>query len=147
MGFVGEVNKKWKMVLSSSDIQLENPTKEEIIDLITASLPYREITSQLVRLAAHVVKVNLYKNSTTSWQTTLRDAALEIRGLNTRHKAKGVYFNYEDMHQMLKTKWNAVLSWVAQESNGQWSVSKLKKEVVLSAIWKEILKLKLDKRV
>ena len=138
MRFSSKVKNKWEIVLSSKDIFIEAPSKEELIDLITASLPYREIMSQIVRLAAHVVKKHVYKTETTSWQVTIRDAINDIRSLNTRSKASGVYYNIEEMHQMLLTKWNTVLSWVADESDGQWTVKNIKKTVPIATIWNEI---------
>lgn len=147
MAFVDRVKSKWEIVISNKDVFLENPTKEELINLITASLPKKEIISQLIRLAAHVLKVWVYKHTTTSWETTIRDALLEIRESNTRDKGQGVYYNSEEMRQMFLTRWSSVLSWVANESDGQWTVPKLKKVVSAKTVWNEIKKLPLDKRL
>lgn len=147
MKFISKVKNKWEIVISSSDLFLEKPTKEELIDLITSAIPKKEIISQLVRLSAHVLKTLIYERKTTSWETTIRDAILEIRESNTRDRGVGVYYSFEEMHQMFLTRWNSILSWVASESDGQWTVPKLKREVSPKAVWDEIKKLPLDKRI
>jgi len=141
------VKRKWQIIISASDIDLYNPTTEEIIDLITASLPYNEIASHLRRLAAHIIKTIIYKKTTRNWQTTIKDASIKIRRLNTRRKAKGIYFDLTAIRKMLTEEWNAALIWVAKESEDQWTVSALKREVSISSIWKKIEILKLDQRV
>ena len=147
MKFISKVKNKWEIVISSSDLFLERPTKEELIDLITSAIPKKEIISQLVRLSAHVLKTIIYKHKTTSWETTIRDAILEIRESNTRDRGVGVYYSFEEMHQMFLTRWNSILSWVASESDGRWTVPKLKRAVSSKAVWEEIVKLPLDKRI
>ena len=47
---------------------------------------------------------------------------------------------------MLRTKWPSILSWVAEESDGQWKVNTLKKEVSHAAIWNIMKKYPMDKR-
>lgn len=128
----------WEIVLSSADIDLENPTKEEIIDLITAALPYKEIESQLIRLAVHFTKEILYQKSTRSWSLSIKDSFSKIKRYNTRRKAKGTYFTEIEMKDMLKDEWQNVLTWVAKESNGQYTKEEIKKQVPFSIIWKEI---------
>ena len=146
MGFVSKVKKAWEVTLTSADIHINNPSKEELIDLISAALPYRDISSQITRLAVHVAKAILYQKTTTSWQTTIRDAVAEIRMLNTRQKASGVYFSLDDMHQMFLTKWNPILSWVAQESDDLWKVPALKKELSANKVWEQMKTLNLASR-
>ena len=139
------MQKNWKIVITSKDLYLENPSKEELLDLITASLPYREITSQIVRLAVHVIKIQIYAKSTTSWERTITSAVADIKNLNLRRKASGDYYSLEELHQMLLTKWVPILSWVANESAGQWKTSELQKMVAPNAIWTEIKELLLAK--
>ena len=147
MSFASKVKKKWEIVLSKTDIDIENPTKEEIIDLITASLPYKEIEAQLTRLAVHLIKTIVYKKTTRSWKITIKDAVLKIRRYNTRRKAKGVYFNMEDMQKMLRDEWNNILTWIVKESEKKWTISKLKKEIHMNDILEKMKTLKLDKRI
>lgn len=142
-----KVKNKWRIILSASDINLINPTTEEIIDLITAAIPYTEISAQLTRLAAHVIKINIYGKSNKSWNNTVKDAIRQIQKLNTRHKAKGVYFDLKAMRKMLTEDWGAVLTWVAKESDSQWSTAALKKIVSLSEIWDQLTTLGVDKRI
>jgi len=147
MSFTSKVKNKWEIILSKADIDLENPSREEIIDLITASLPYKEIESQLTRLAVHLIKPIIYGKTTRSWQTTIKDAVLRIRRYNTRRKAKGVYFSLEDMQKMLFDEWSNILTWTVKESEKKWTISKLKKEVHRNDILEKIKTLKLDKRI
>lgn len=142
MGFVDDVEKNWKIEITSKDLYLENPTKEELLDLITASIPYREISSQVVRLTVHVIKIQIYSKETTSWKRTIDDAVSEIRSLNLRRKSSGEYHSLEEMREMMQTKWSSILSWVADESAGRWKVSELKRKVHQNETWvkvKEIL--------
>lgn len=141
MSFIEDVQKSWKIVITSKDLYLENPSKEELLDLITASLPYREITSQIVRLAVHVIKIQIYSKSTTSWEQTIISAVADIKNLNLRRKASGDYYSLEDMHQMMLTKWAPILSWVANESAGQWKTSELRELVAPNTIWTKIQEL------
>lgn len=147
MDFISKVKNKWEIVISSNDLFLERPTKEELIDLITSAIPKKEIISQLVRLSAHVLKTIIYERKTTSWETTIRDAILEIRESNTRDRGVGVYYSFDEMHQMFLTRWNSILSWVASESDGQWTVPELKKKVTQKTVWNAVNKLPLDKRI
>lgn len=125
----------WQIVLSSNEIDLDNPTKEELIDLITAALPYRELESQLIRLASHIVKESLYSTSKRSWTNTIKDSVLKIKRYNTRRKAKGTYFTVTEMKAMLRDEWDNVLVWVAKESDGQFSKEQIKKKVSFASVW------------
>ena len=144
--FKNNVKAKWSIVLSSADLDLPHPTKEELLDLITASLPNREIASQICRLAAHLVKVVVYGKTTSSWQRTIRDSVAEIQFVNTRRKAKGVYFDLAEMQEMFRREWPAVLTWVAKESRQKWTTAMLKKRIKQADVWGKMEKLGIEQR-
>ena len=142
-----KATKRWEIVLTSDDLALENPTKEELLDLITASIPLFEISEEINRLAVAVVKIIVYQQSNTILKTEIKEASCSIREYNSRHRGAGVYYSLGELRQILIQRWNAVLARVAEDSNSQWTVSSLKKTVSPSAVWQVIEKMKLDKRL
>jgi len=146
MSFKDEISTKWEIMITGQDLNLAFPTKEELLDLITAALPEREIASQLVRLAAHLIKVIIYEHTTTSWEQTIEDAVTSIRMANTRRKCSGVYFSIKEMKHLLAAKWVPALSWVAGESKGEWSIPTLKEKITLNQIWETIKTYNVDQR-
>ena len=137
---------KWEITLTDSDLDIINPTKEEILDLICASLPYAEIRREIRRLSAYVVKTMAYGKSVKGWQIAIKHSVAEIRETNTRRRAKGVYFDLGDMRAMLTRDWADILNRVVNDSDSVWSTSVLRKKVSISLAWEQIAALGLDRR-
>jgi hypothetical protein len=68
--------------------KLEEMSKKDIIN---------NIRSFAIILLLHLIKQQVEKRTTRSWDVSIRNSVLEIQGLNRRPKSKGFYLEAEDL--------------------------------------------------
>jgi Domain of unknown function DUF29 len=73
--------------------ELEEMCKSDIID---------KIISYAVILLLHLIKQQVENRKTRSWEVSIRNYVLKIKGLNKRRKAGGVYLPLEDLRLALE---------------------------------------------
>ena len=130
---------KLKKILA--ELGCANATYDEIEMLVEAALPKKEIQSHLIILAIHLVKVEIYGRTTASWKNSISNSVIEIHDYNSRNPKKAsYYYNFDFMKSLLAAKWDQVLTKVANESNDQFTIKALKKEVKFDDIWIKIEK-------
>jgi hypothetical protein len=73
--------------------ELEEISKNDLIN---------NIISYAVILLLHLLKQQVEKRTTRSWEVSIRNSILKIQGLNKRRKARGVYLPPEELRLALE---------------------------------------------
>lgn len=61
----------------------------------------RNIRAYAMILLLHLIKQEIERRSTKSWETSIRNSVREIKDLNARPKGRGVYLNDEELNEAI----------------------------------------------
>ncbi len=85
-----------------------------------------KVRSLMIILLMHLIKKNVEKRTTRSWELSVRNSVREINHVNKRRKAGGVYLKEEELKEIIQDAYNAALDNAAVEAfEGLYSESEL----------------------
>lgn len=90
-----------KHLLLKGDIQGSLAIVEELEEMSKNDI-INNIISYAVILLLHLIKQQVEKRTTRSWDVSIRNSVLKIQGLNKRRKAGGVYLAPEELRLALE---------------------------------------------
>ncbi len=67
-------------------------------------------------LLLHLIKQQVEKCTTKSWDASIRNAVREIKELNARPKGKGVYLNFEELESAIASSMDTAIDKAALEA-------------------------------
>jgi hypothetical protein len=67
-------------------------------------------------LLLHLIKQQVEKRTTKSWDASIRNAVREIKELNARPKGKGVYLNFEELESAIASSMDTAIDKAALEA-------------------------------
>ena len=67
------------------------------------------IRSYFKVLLLHLIKQQIEKRSTKSWEASIHTSVAEIQYLNQRPKGKGVYLTNEELKEVAESAWNSAV--------------------------------------
>lgn len=70
----------------------------------------------MIILLLHLIKKDVQKRTTRSWDLSIRNAVREINQVNKRRKAGGVYLNESDLMEIIQEAYPAALDNAAVEA-------------------------------
>ena len=101
--------------------ELEEMSKNDIIN---------NIISYGVILLLHLIKQQVEKRTTRSWDVSIRNSVLKIQGLNKRRKAGGVYLPPEELRLALDEAYLQAINEASLEvEEGRYDASELEEFV------------------
>ena len=81
-------------------------------------------------LLLHLIKQQAEKRSTRSWELSIKNAVREIQRTNQRRKAKGTYFDTDELRETLEDAYNIALDAAAGEAfEGRYESAALEKMI------------------
>lgn len=90
-----------KDLLLKGDIQGSLVLVEELEEMGRKDI-INNIRSYAIILLLHLIKQQVENRTTRSWDISIRNAVLEIHGLNERPRGRGVYLQPEDLVSALE---------------------------------------------
>lgn len=90
-----------KHLLLKGDIQGSLAIVEELEEMSRNDI-INNIISYAAILLLHLIKQQVEKRTTRSWDVSIRNSVLKIQGLNKRRKAGGVYLPPEELRLALE---------------------------------------------
>lgn len=81
-------------------------------------------------LLLHLIKQQVEKRTTKSWDASIHNAATEIKYLNQRPKGKGTYLDDEDLHDAISSAWdNAIVKASVEAAEGIYEARQIEQMV------------------
>ncbi|MBD2625322.1 hypothetical protein [Trichormus variabilis] len=78
----------------------------------------------------YLIKQEIEKRTTRSWDVSIRNAILEIQNLNARPKSKGTYLDDSELCESLESAYRQAINQASLEINeGQYDSSELQQMV------------------
>jgi hypothetical protein len=107
--------------------ELEEMSKDDKIN---------KIDSFSVVLLIHLIKQEVEKRSTRSWEFSIRNAVREIRKTNKRRKAGGYYLTGGEIMDILSDAWDAAVDRAALEAfegqhDSKWICERVNREEII----------------
>ena len=90
-----------KKLLLKGDIKGSLALVDELEEM-SKSVLINNIISYAVILLLHLIKQQVENRTTRSWEVSIRNSVLKIKGLNKRRKAGGVYLPREELRLALE---------------------------------------------
>ncbi|MBD2692985.1 DUF29 family protein [Anabaena catenula] len=101
--------------------EMEEMSKKDILN---------KIRSYGIILLLHLIKQEIEKRTTRSWDVSIRNAILEIQNLNARPKSKGTYLDDSELRESLESAYRQAINQASLEINeGQYDSSELQQMV------------------
>jgi vacuolar-type H+-ATPase subunit F/Vma7 len=101
--------------------EMEEMSKKDILN---------KIRSYGIILLLHLIKQEIEKRTTRSWDVSIRNAILEIQNLNARPKSKGTYLDDCELRESLESAYRQAINQASLEINeGQYDSSELQQMV------------------
>ncbi|MDB9371833.1 DUF29 family protein [Nodularia sphaerocarpa] len=89
-----------------------------------------KIRSYGIILLLHLIKQEIEKRTTRSWDVSIRNAILEIQDLNARPKSKGTYLDDYELRESLESAYRQAINQASLEINeGQYESSELQQMI------------------
>ncbi|OQY57471.1 MAG: hypothetical protein B6245_16875 [Desulfobacteraceae bacterium 4572_88] len=104
-----------------------------------------KIRSFIIVLLLHLIKKDAQKQTTRSWEISIRNAVREISHINKRRKAGGYYLREEELRETAEEAYEAALDSASLEAfGGSYSESELAEMVDEEKIMETALQLILE---
>lgn len=88
------------------------------------------IRSYVKILLLHLIKQQVEKRTTKSWDASIHNAATEIKYLNKRPKGKGNYLDDEELHDVISSAWdNAIVKASVEAAEGIYEARQIEQMV------------------
>lgn len=101
--------------------EMEEMSKKDILN---------KIRSYGIILLLYLIKQEIEKRTTRSWDVSIRNAILEIQNLNARPKSKGTYLDDSELCESLESAYRQAINQASLEINeGQYDSSELQQMV------------------
>lgn len=118
-----------KELLLKGDIQGSLAIVEELEDMSKSDI-INNIISYAVVLLVHLIKQQVEKRTTRSWEVSIRNSVLKIQGLNKRRKARGVYLPPEELLLALEEAYSQAINEASLEvEEGRYEAAELEEQV------------------
>ena len=118
-----------KHLLLKGDIQGSLAIVEELEEMSKNDI-INNIISYAVILLLHLIKQQVEKRTTRSWDVSIRNSVLKIQGLNKRRKAGGVYLQSEELRLALEEAYPQAINEASLEvEEGRYDASELEQLV------------------
>jgi hypothetical protein len=86
-------------------------------------------------LLLHLIKQQIEKRTTKSWDASIHNSIIEIKYLNQRPKNKGNYLNDEELHDAISSAWDGAITKASTEvSEGIYEVREIEQMVNFSEL-------------
>jgi hypothetical protein len=101
--------------------EMEEMSKKDILN---------KIRSYAIILLLHLIKQEVEKRTTRSWDVSVRNAILEIQYLNARPKCKGTYLDDNELRESLASAYRQAINQASLEVNqGEYESSEIQRMV------------------
>jgi len=101
--------------------EMEEMSKKDILN---------KIRSYAIILLLHLIKQEVEKRTTRSWDVSVRNAILEIQYLNARPKCKGTYLDDNELRESLTSAYPQAINQASLEINqGEYESSEIQQMV------------------
>jgi vacuolar-type H+-ATPase subunit F/Vma7 len=91
--------------------ELEEMSRKEIIN---------NIRSYAIILLLHLIKQEVERRTTRSWEVSIRNAVLEIQDLNERQTKKGVYLQSDELKAVFQRSYIQAINRASLEIEGRY---------------------------
>ncbi|MCT7983230.1 DUF29 domain-containing protein [Laspinema sp. A4] len=118
-----------KEKLLKGDIQGSLALVEELTEIGRKDI-IKNIRSYAVILLIHLIKQQVEKRSTRSWDVSIRNWILEIKEENKRPKSAGFYLSLDKLQEVLETAYQQAFNTASLEvEEGRYDVGELEEKL------------------
>lgn len=104
-----------KKLLHQGDVESALVVVDELEEMGKKGIA-RNIRSFAIILLLHLIKQQVEKRTTKSWDASIRNCIREIRDINARPKGKGYYLDDEELASAIASAWDNAVDRAALEA-------------------------------